>query len=287
MKKLIFLFLLSFTSLYAKGFRIVAVGDLHGDFDHAVAVLKKASLIDENLQWIGKKTILVQTGDQIDRGDQDRKILDLFERLKPAAQRVGGEVYALVGNHEIMNADMDFRYVFDGGWGEFDEFADLYNSDGSTTLDSRSFGRAAAFTPGGPYAKILSNRLTVLKLHDIIFVHGGLLPQYAKRGIDTINAEVSNWLLGVSGRPEWFEDNQNPVWSRKFSLDTKEKDCELLKETLDLTKSKFMVVSHTVQSEINSACQGLVYRIDVGISGYYGGPISALEILPNQVNIIK
>lgn len=287
MKKLLLLFLISSTSLWAQEFRIVAVGDLHGDFDNAIAVLKKAQIIDEKLEWIGGKTILVQTGDEIDRGDGDRKVLDFFENLKPAAQMVGGEVYALLGNHEIMNADMDFRFVFEGGWSEFAEFSDLYKPSEANSLDFKSFGRAYAFNPGGPYAKILANRLSVLKIHDIIFVHGGLLPQYARIGIDNINAEVSNWLFGVSGRPQWFEDDQNPFWTRKLSLDTTEKDCALLKETLDLTKSKFMVVSHTVQSEINSACDGLVYRIDTGISTYYGGPLSALEILPDRVNIIK
>lgn len=287
MKKLILLFLISISSLWAQEFRIVAIGDLHGDFDHTIAVLKKAQIINENLEWIGGKTILVQTGDEIDRGDGDRKIIDFFEKLKVLAQKDGGEVFPLLGNHEIMNAEMDFRFVFDGGWSEFEEFSGQYSPNGSATLEPKSFGRAFAFTPGGPYAKILSNRLSVLKIHDILFVHGGLLPHYAKMGIDNLNAEVSNWLLGVSGKPKWFEDDQNPFWTRKLSLNTTEKDCDLLKETLKITNSKFMVVSHTVQDEINSACEGQVYRIDTGMSEYYGGPLEALEILPDKVNIIR
>jgi hypothetical protein len=198
----------------------------------------------------------------------------------------GGEVYPLLGNHEIMNAEMDFRFVFDGGWSEFSEFADLYKPAVPNTLDPKSFGRAFAFSPGGPYAKILAKRLSVLKIHDILFVHGGLLPNYATRGIENLNAEVSNWLLGISQMPEWFVDAENPFWSRKFSMDTTENECALLKETLKITHTKFMVVSHTVQNEINSACENLVYRIDTGISNYYGGALQALEILPDKVNII-
>jgi len=39
--------------------RVVAVGDIHGDYDQLVAVLKSASLIDDQLQWSGGKTHLV------------------------------------------------------------------------------------------------------------------------------------------------------------------------------------------------------------------------------------
>src|SRR5579863_6858289 len=40
--------------------RIVAVGDVHGDYDQLVAVLKTAGLIDDPLNWLGGKAHLVQ-----------------------------------------------------------------------------------------------------------------------------------------------------------------------------------------------------------------------------------
>ncbi|KAJ9052409.1 hypothetical protein DSO57_1034434 [Entomophthora muscae] len=42
--------------------RIVAVGDLHGDHQNAVKVLKMTNVIDADLKWAGgDRTILVQT----------------------------------------------------------------------------------------------------------------------------------------------------------------------------------------------------------------------------------
>ncbi len=41
-----------------------------------------------------------------------------------------------------------------------------------------------------------------------------------------------------------------------------------------------MVVGHTVQPAITSACDGTVWRIDVGLSKHYGGPIEVLELVP-------
>src|SRR5260370_33450046 len=56
--------------------RIVAVGDVHGDYDQLVAVLKSAGLIDEQGNWSGGSTHLVQNGDVLDPGRHSRKALD-------------------------------------------------------------------------------------------------------------------------------------------------------------------------------------------------------------------
>ena len=75
--------------------RIVAVGDVHGAFDKFVAILRAAGLIDTRNRWIGKKAVLVQTGDLTDRGPDSRKAIDLLRKLEGEAQRAGGQVYAL------------------------------------------------------------------------------------------------------------------------------------------------------------------------------------------------
>ena len=82
--------------------RIVAVGDIHGAFDQFVAILRAAGIIDKRNRWSGKKAVLVQTGDVLDRGPDSRKALDLLRKLEGEAQRAGGRVYALLGNHELM-----------------------------------------------------------------------------------------------------------------------------------------------------------------------------------------
>src|SRR5207244_8061981 len=49
---------------------VVAIGDVHGDFDDFVTILQKAGLIDEQHHWTGGKTTFVQVGDLLDRGPQ-------------------------------------------------------------------------------------------------------------------------------------------------------------------------------------------------------------------------
>ena len=78
--------------------------------------LQLAGATDAKGRWIGGNMIVVQTGDEIDRGDDDRRVIDLFERLRTEAQAAGGAVYPLSGNHETMNVYLDFRYVTDGSF---------------------------------------------------------------------------------------------------------------------------------------------------------------------------
>jgi hypothetical protein len=47
--------------------KIVAVGDLHGDFPNAQRVLQMTGVVDEKGDWTGDVDYFVQTGDIIDR----------------------------------------------------------------------------------------------------------------------------------------------------------------------------------------------------------------------------
>ena len=53
--------------------RIVAVGDVHGDYDRFVGVLRQAGVIDGKERWSGGRTHLVHTGVNPDRGPDSRK----------------------------------------------------------------------------------------------------------------------------------------------------------------------------------------------------------------------
>lgn len=282
-----FLFLFSLYSQISYGFRIVAIGDLHGDFSHTLSILQMAKIIDSNQKWIAQDTILVQVGDEVDRGPDDRKILDFFDSLTDEAIKFGGHVYPLLGNHEIMNASLDFRYVTPESFESFDSFNTPQEGNRFPHLDEHKIGRAAAFSPGGPYAMMLSKRLSILKIHEIVFVHGGILPNFAKYGIDRINNDVKNWLNGNTVQPSWFNENDNPFWARNYSSGTNEKECKKLKESLDILDAKIMVVAHTVQNHINSECSGKVFRIDTGMSSYYEGDLEALEITENGISVIR
>jgi hypothetical protein len=270
----------------------VAIGDLHGDLAATRAALRLGGAIDGEERWVGGELVVVQTGDQLDRGPDERAILALLERLTLEAEIAGGALHVLNGNHELMNALGDFRYVTPEG---FESFADLPDVGGSNpalaSLPPAQRPRGAAFLPGGPYAQALARRNTVVIVGDTVFVHGGVLPKHARR-IDALNASVRTWLAGGLSDPQPLLAEvmapDAPVWTRIYSEPTPTTEaCAALDEALRLMSAARMVVGHTVQHEgITSACNDKVWRIDVGMAEHYGGSVQVLEIAGNEVRAL-
>ena len=269
--------------------RLIAIGDLHGDVDAARAALRLGGAIDDSERWIGENLSVVQTGDQLDRGDHEREIVDLFTRLAPAAAARGGRVIALNGNHEIMNVQGDYRYVTPGGLTAFAGVSP--RSPLAAAAPAPYTERAGAFLPGGAYALELARRDVIAVVGDSVFVHGGVLPAHVRYGIDRINREARQWMKeGGRGAPEAVAGETAPIWVRDYSLDpVADSACAALGEVLTALGARRMVVGHTVQrSGISSACSDRVYRIDVGLSRYYGeGPIQVLEIAGGRVRTLS
>lgn len=270
--------------------RLVALGDLHGDFAATRAALQLAGAIDEQDRWVGGALVVVQTGDQLDRGDGERKILELLERLQGEARQAGGALHVLNGNHELMNAAGDMRYVTAGGFVDFAEVPGIDLADPRVaSVEPALRGRLLAFAPGGPYARKLATRPVVLIVGDTVFAHGGVLPEHARKGLDAINTETQRWLRGEGEiSPELLQGEASPLWSRRFCQDPGPADCAVAEQTLTALAVKRMVLGHTVHTEgIVNNCDGKVWCIDVGMAAYYNGHPEVLEIVGEQVKPLR
>ena len=269
--------------------RLVAIGDIHGDLTALRAALRLAGAIDSDDHWIGKDLTVVQTGDQIDRGDQDREVLDVLETLEASAKAGGGTLYVLNGNHELMNTRFDFRYVTRKSFASFDEFSS-HAGQLAGHLPEPELGRAAAFMPGAPYALKLSRHLTVALVGDSLFAHGGVLPAHVDYGLDRINREASAFLAGKARElPTVLTDESAPVWLRDYgSPEVDEATCQALRRVLEQVGAKRLIVGHTVQEHgISSACQERLFRIDIGLSAFYGPkPPQVLEVTASGARVL-
>jgi hypothetical protein len=93
------------------------------------------------------------------------------------------------------------------------------------------------------------------------------------------NAALPSILLSDSA-PIWLRD-----YSQGIPLAGK---CEHLSRVLTRLSAERLIVGHTVQTDgITRACGGKVWRIDVGLSRYYGGKVSVLEIRGDNLRIIQ
>ena len=222
----IFFAVLAAAPFVTAGEHIVAIGDIHGNYDGFVSILQRAGLVDEDTHWIGGKTTFVQTGDIFDRGLEVFKVLDLLMRLEGEAAAAGGKVIVLLGNHEGMNLIGFFRDVNPEIYATFVDkksekrrkqafknFKKYWLAEAEKILGQPVAGvpdeieeqwMAAippgwleykeALAPDGRYGAWLRKRPVAVLIDGVLFIHGGVGPDLAGLSVDEINAKVVSEL---------------------------------------------------------------------------------------------
>jgi hypothetical protein len=274
--------------------RVVAVGDIHGDFKAVTDVLRAAGIIDGKGHWAAGETHLVQTGDMLDRGDESRKVMDLMMSLEKEAAKSGGMVHTLLGNHEAMNIYGDLRYVSaadyasfrtpdsaavrDGLWKRYIERA---GSDPGLEAKKEWEGDhplgwvedRIAFGPEGTYGKWLLSRNAVIKINDTLFVHGGLSPQVLAMTMDQINERIAAELKGPNEvTPQSLvAGDDGPLWYRGLAKGSETELADHVRKLLQTYGVKRIVIGHTpTPGAVITRFDGKVVLIDVGLSAFFG-----------------
>ncbi len=209
--------------------RVVAVADVHGSYPQLVSILQSVGLIDGQRQWIGGSSILVQTGDVVDRGPRTRDCLELLMALEQQAARQNGKVIPLLGNHEVMAMAGDFRYVSredyasfadeqsearrEQAYKEYRAFVDANPRRRKAFGTNESAGRNKwmkehplgffeyrdAFGPKGVYGRWLRTHDAVAQVGGVIFLHGGLSPRFNFRNLHELNERVRSEIKRLDG----------------------------------------------------------------------------------------
>lgn len=274
--------------------RIVAIGDLHGDFHRFKDILLKTELVDSSLQWVGGKSHLVQIGDAIDRAEGSRDILDLIKKLEKEAEQSGGMVHYLIGNHEAMVILGDYRYVTEE---EFDSFRtphdsilrELYVQKKSVSSKERShilkhhynkFQFIQQMGPQGAYGKWIRSHNTAIKINDILFVHAGISKNAMNYSLEDINEAVRKELSdSIIGAKIFTQSSDGPLWDRTLVVESEKKLNHYVPKMLQRYGAQRIIIGHTrYRKKIKSRLNGTIIPIDTGISKAYRGRSSALII---------
>lgn len=305
--------------------RVVAIGDVHGAFDNFVSILRAAQLIDGRNRWTGGRTVLVQTGDILDRGADSRRAVDLLRRMERDAARAGGRVVSLLGNHELMRIIADWRYV---STGELEAFknrdSEQFREQVFTTLSEQVAQRAKAegrvhdaaayreqflrevplgfiemrqaFGPEGEYGKWVRERATVARVNGVVFLHGGITPETAALGCVGINAAVRRDIASLPLPPEQLVSlmsvsETGPLWYRGLANEPEAALSSVLPAILEQMQARAIVIGHTpvLPGRIATRVGGRVIQIDSGMldgTFFPGGVPSALELRGDAVTAI-
>lgn len=291
--------------------RIVAIGDVHGDFEAFEQLLLETGVINKRGRWRGGKAHLVQVGDLPDRGPDTRKAMDLLMKLERQAKRAGGHVHALMGNHEAMNIQGDLRYVHAGEYQAFVDrrskkrqdtyyertleyltnnmvpeelpvFDEAYRTEWELRFPLGYVEHRIAWAADGDYGKWVLGHDTIIQINDTLFVHGGISPEYTARSFEEINETVRSELASgmMLGDLAASNDPNGPLWYRGLSQGPELCETEEhLTAMLATHSAKRIVVAHTpLAGAILPRFDGHVILVDVGLSSYYGGARAALII---------
>lgn len=268
--------------------RVVAVGDLHGDIAATRRALRLAGAIDEAERWVGGNLVVVQVGDQLDRGDDEPEILTLLDRLEEEATAAGGALHVLVGNHEHMNTAGDLRYVTPEGLTDFAATEPGAFEAEIAGAPEGARGRLRAFSPGSRWARWFATHRAALIVGDTLFVHGGLEPELAARGLDAVNDALRRYFETGDAPDPLVIGEHGPLWSRELASAPSAGVCGRAARTLAALAVRRIVVGHTVQQGgVASYCGGSVWAIDVGLSAHYGGPTEVLVIEGDRASVLR
>jgi Calcineurin-like phosphoesterase len=293
--------------------RIVAIGDVHGDYQQLVTLLRQAQLIDARNRWIGGTAHLVQLGDVPDRGAETRRSMDLLMGLEKEASYAGGYVHALIGNHEAMNVYGDLRYVPPEEFeayrdrhslrlrqeyyekevesikqsfppGERPQFDDVYKEDWEAKHPLGWFEQRLAFNSQGRYGKWILGHNAVIKINNILFLHGGISPKYATWSVADINATVRSELRNIEELEGGIvQDDDGPLWYRGLAQENETSLASHVDAVLENYGVRRIVVGHTVTpGTVIPRFHGKVLLADVGMTAVYGSRLACL-ILEDDV----
>jgi hypothetical protein len=174
---------------------IYIIGDVHGQLNKLIKLLKDAELIDSDHSWQAGAARLWFIGDFVDRGPDGIDVLDLVMRLQSEAAAVGGTVSSILGNHEML---LLAAYRFGRrSTGLGSNFLSRWQQNGGNRKD------IASLTPR--HLEWMAHLPAMALVDDYLFVHADA-PFYINCGrtIDEVNTAFDK-LLSRSDALAWEE----------------------------------------------------------------------------------
>lgn len=283
-----------------------AIGDIHGDLLVLLTALYMLQVIDSSANWKGGEALVVLCGDLLDSAGRGCKapsrnereevdILQYLHALNVAAQKEGGAVVAVMGNHEL------FRIVHYKPMLQYRSPEQIKGWGGEEQHD-RLFA--------GPARRYFALHFPLfVRCKSFVFLHANVpesVMKHRKEIVDedqrrnfikNLNGLFFTMLIQVENNPK-----QHPLFGSVFmpmlvnrdflnpkadDVTKQEQICQRhIAYILYMFDAKGVVVGHSIQDRFKPYCNGKVWRIDFGMSRAFCKPtpqrvMSGLSITQN------
>jgi hypothetical protein len=217
-------------------------------------MLLGAGVINENNSWAFKNGQLVLVGDFFDRGTSVTETLWLIYKLEQEAEKAGGKVHFILGNHEMMNLYGNAKYVDDKYFKNAvllkEKYSNLYSHD--TEL-----------------GRWLRTKNIAERIGNTLFIHAGISPKIVESGLsltqlNTIaRVHIGTPLKEISQKEAQlvYDTQEGPFWYRGIAKG--ELPQEKVDEILRYAQCEKMVIGHTIMENITPLYQNKIIAIDL------------------------
>ncbi len=241
--------------------KILTVSDIHGRYNLFEDILIKSKVINENGQWIFGDGHLVINGDIFDRGEYVTECLWLIHRLEQEAKKAGGAVHFILGNHEQMILQADNRYI--------------HEKYLKGIVEVTAMAHEVLYGNRSALGCWLRSKHTVVKINDILFVHGGIAPSLLEKNmtIQDINNEARQNIDFDKESPEitdkarYLFGSEGPFWYRGYFYEMEERYPQTTTGDIDNILSYFdvktIVVGHTGVDRITGYYDNRIINVHV------------------------
>jgi hypothetical protein len=243
-------------TVYNDNAKILAISDIESNYNTFRKFLIGNKVIDNKLNWTFGKGHLVLVGDFIDRSYFSTQVLWFIYKLEKEADKKGGKVHYILGNHEIMNMQGDHRYAKN----KYNIVAKIMNKKQYQLYDTLSF-----------IGKWMNSKNVIEKINGNIFVHAGLHPDLTNEDLtlEEINTIIRRnyykpFVLkkGISKQEKLLLSSKtSPYWYRGYFRENLKQN--VIDKILNFYNCSQIIVGHTIQDKINRKYNGKIVGIDV------------------------
>lgn len=240
---------------------LFVVADTHGEFEILIELLQKHRIVGKSLKWSFGRGHLAFLGDVFDRGPNQIEILWLIYQLEAEASKAGGGVHMVLGNHEAMVMRGDLRYL-----------------NPKYPRTAQVLGAASYSDLVGPdtlMGQWLRGKPAVMKINDLLCLHGGISRALVDRGLSL--ADINGSLRGVLNKalPEAGPEHERaqlimgqlgPLWYRGYFAEQKSfptatsDDIDSIREHFGVNT---ILVGHTTVETVTPLHDGRVIAVQV------------------------
>ena len=249
--------------------KIFAVSDMEGNFNTFRSILRSNQIVDDSFIWAFGDGHLVLLGDYVDKGYFVTQSLWFIYKLEREAEKAGGKVHYILGNHEINNLQGYFRSTPQKYW---------------YTANILGLKRNEFYGAGSYLGQWLASKNVVEKIGSFIFVHGGLHPDFAKHDLDLrqINEQIKKRYrtpyFNKKGEESLYHllysTKKSPSWYRGyFNEKLPQEEIDLLLKKYDATK---IIAGHTTLPKVSYHYDKKIIGIDVK------NPLDHLNYFPER-----